>query len=368
MNNFCTPNNINNNFTCFSNNALKNIATAYNNQYKDAIEIPRVIQKKTRKVLWENIQDKMKKFTPCDKDFCLLNTKLVQEIDDDEIHKETFRPEMPETWYGNMTAWLSTVDIKRVMKQYEQKYSDFYFIGPVPIDFNEEIGFGVCISNELCKIDLNKLFKKGIRRLGMVFNLDPHYKGGSHWVSMFVNLNTAGIYFFDSYGIAPRTEINELMEKLKEQGNKLLQSKKLDINKLENLHTEDYMFTKIDDHTLQLDDTKNFYVGSIVYFTGSTEHSNHSINTVSNVTNTTIELKNKIKCSKCNKLVLKSFRTFFNNVKFQFKGSECGVYSMHFIEEFLNGKNFNEIITNVFHDDEINKKRYFYYRPNITAE
>ena len=39
----------------------------------------------------------------------------------------------------------------------------------------------------------------------------------------------------------------------------------------------------------------------------------------------------------------------------------------HFIEEFLNGKNFSEIITNVYHDDEINKKRYFYYRPNIDA-
>ena len=367
MNNFCTPNNKNNDFTCFSNNSLKKIANAYNNQHNDKIDIPNTLNNNSRGELWDKIKDKMKKYTPCDKDFCMLNTNLVKQIDDDEINKETFRPEMPKNWYGNMNTWLSTLDIKAVMKQYEKKYNDFHFIGPVPIDFDQEIGFGMCISDELCKIDLQRLIKKGTKRLGIVFNLDPHYKGGSHWVSMFVNLNTAGIYFFDSYGLKPRKEINDLMERLKEQGNKLLLNNKININKLENLHTEEYSFKKINSNKIKLENTDNFYVGSIVYFTGSSSHRNHSINIVTNVNQKTIELKNKIKCNNCNKLVLKSFRTFFNNVKFQYKGSECGVYSMHFIEEFLNGKNFNEIITNVFRDDEINKKRYFYYRPNIDA-
>jgi hypothetical protein len=322
MNNFCTPNNKNNEFTCFSNSSLKKIANAYNNQHSDKIKIPNSLNKNERGKLWDKIQDKMKKYTPCDKDFCLLKTNLVKNIDDSEIHKETFRPEMPENWYGDMNTWLSTLDIKAVMKQYENKYSDFYFIGPVPIDFDDEIAFGMCISDELCKIDLQKLYRKGTKRLGIVFNLDPHHKGGSHWVSMFVDLNTAGIYFFDSYGLKPHKEINELMERLKKQGNKLLLNKKLDINNLDNLHTEEYNFQKINSNKIKLDNTTNFYVGSIVYFTGSNEHENHSINIVTNVTDKILELKNKINCDKCNKLVLKSFRTFFNNVKFQFKGSE----------------------------------------------
>ena len=37
---------------------------------------------------------------------------------------------------------------------------------------------------------------------------------------------------------------------------------------------------------------------------------------------------------------------------------------MHFIEEFLNGKDFNQIISNIINDDEINKKRKIYYRPS----
>ena len=33
---------------------------------------------------------------------------------------------------------------------------------------------------------------------------------------------------------------------------------------------------------------------------------------------------------------------------------------MHFIEEFLNGKSFTQIISNIINDNEINKKRQFY--------
>ena len=196
------------------------------------------------------------------------------------------------------------------MKQYEKKYNDFHFIGPVPADFDEEIGFGMCISDELCKIDLKNLNSKGIKRLGIVFNLDPHYRGGSHWVSMFFDLDTAGIYFFDSYGIKPKKEINELMEKLKMQGNKLLYLNKLDINSINNLHKEEYKFKKINSKKVKISDSTNFYVGSIVYFTGDHIHSNNSINVVTNVDNNVLTLKRDIECENCNKIVLKSFRTF----------------------------------------------------------
>ena len=39
----------------------------------------------------------------------------------------------------------------------------------------------------------------GLRKLGIVINFDPHYKGGSHWVGMYMDINKGGIYFFDSY-------------------------------------------------------------------------------------------------------------------------------------------------------------------------
>ena len=36
----------------------------------------------------------------------------------------------------NKNTWLNSLDISRVMKQYEDNYKNFRFLGPSPIDFN----------------------------------------------------------------------------------------------------------------------------------------------------------------------------------------------------------------------------------------
>lgn len=41
--------------------------------------------------------------------------------------------------------------------------------------------------------------RNGINKLGIVFNLDPHWKGGSHWVCMYCEFPNS-IEYFDSYG------------------------------------------------------------------------------------------------------------------------------------------------------------------------
>lgn len=60
-----------------------------------------------------------------------------------------------------------------------------------------------------------------------------------------------------------------------------------------------------------------------------------------------------------------SFKMFKNYVQHQFKNTECGMYTIHFIDSFLtNNKTFHEIIQDAIHDDEMNKLRYSkYYRP-----
>jgi hypothetical protein len=67
------------------------------------------------------------------------------------------------------TEWLNTIDIRDVMNQYEIRYKDFEFIGPVPIDFDTVLGFGQCVINELCKINIEKLrkfaYKNGTARI-----------------------------------------------------------------------------------------------------------------------------------------------------------------------------------------------------------
>ena len=54
----------------------------------------------------------------------------------------------------------------------------------------------------------------------------------------------------------------------------------------------------------------------------------------------------------------------WNKVKHQFKGSECGVYSVNFIIRMLKGDSFMKISKNPVFDDDINKHREEYFRFN----
>lgn len=131
-------------------------------------------------------------------------TKYMEEDDKENLIYNTFRPEGPQGKF----EWLSTFDINYTLAQYEKKYEDFIFLGAVPIDFAEldELPFK--------KLDFDDLYKNGKKRIGVVFNLDEHDKGGSHWVSLFADLEKGQIYFSDSYGTKPYKQIVDFMGKI----------------------------------------------------------------------------------------------------------------------------------------------------------
>lgn len=57
----------------------------------------------------------------------------------------------------------------------------------------------------------------------------------------------------------------------------------------------------------------------------------------------------------------------YNNVRHQYKNSECGVYCIHFIENMIeHPDSFEEYISNKNYDDEMHKNRQNYFRPIIS--
>ena len=46
-----------------------------------------------------------------------------------------------------------------------------------------------------------------------------------------------------------------------------------------------------------------------------------------------------------------------NNVRHQFKNSECGIYSINFILRLLEGNTFEDLKTNIVKDDEMEENR-----------
>ena len=220
--------------TCFSIESLRKITDKWN-ESNPAMRIE-YTDKTPGRTLWNAIHNAMN--AECNNEVCWLNqpflknTPLVKEL------KTHFKPIMPEKWDVNPREWLNTLNIRDVMVQYEIKHPDFEFIGPVPIDFDTKLGFGQCVVDELCKIDLNKLLKLGKTKLGIVFNLDKHTQSGSHWVAMYGQLptgnedNKGALYYWDSYGVKPKTEIINLMKKLQKQASNMNKHLEIHINRI----------------------------------------------------------------------------------------------------------------------------------------
>jgi hypothetical protein len=133
----------------------------------------------------------------------------------DTLQRTYLRPKQPDEWKEDPDAWLDSNNIRDVMKQYETKYKDFLFLGPYPIDFASPDKYSdtsKCLIDEMCTLDLDKKELEGKRYIGIVFNLDRHDQGGSHWVAAFINIPKHFCYYFDSYGMEPPPPIHKFMQ------------------------------------------------------------------------------------------------------------------------------------------------------------
>ena len=137
--------------------------------------------------------------------------------------QDAFRPKWPAEWKGDRYTWLSNEEIDAVMRQYQQKYTDFDFMGVFAMNFDEKINpfFGTCVANEMCRFKVDR--HPRARQFGVVLNLDRHDEDGSHWVAMYWNVDPAspmyGCYYFNSTGRPPTVEATAVMERVAAQVN-----------------------------------------------------------------------------------------------------------------------------------------------------
>lgn len=202
----CTPGN-NNGFTCYDNKSLNIIKTLWNLKHPDD-----KIYSKNPKQLWYTLKEKFSNV--CDNEYCWLNENFKKNKINKSILKSRFAPFHPKLWNIDKNAWLSSTDIIKVMKGYENKYKNFNFIGPSPIDFDEKLDNKMCVYNDLCNFNIKKFIKKNINKIAFIFNTDPHYKSGSHWIALYIDSEKKIIFFFDSNGDIIPNEIKKLVNKI----------------------------------------------------------------------------------------------------------------------------------------------------------
>ena len=168
-----------------------------------------------------HLQDEIAKELGCKRndERCIIEQSALGVKEKKTLLNTYFRPGMPEEWKTDPDAWLSSDDIIHVMNQYEKAYPDFKFLGVVPIDFSAPNPYTTgsvkkCMNDQFCHVDLNTERQKGIRMIAAIFNLDPHYKDGSHWVALTIDLKRNCVCYFDSYGIEPPKQVARFMRYL----------------------------------------------------------------------------------------------------------------------------------------------------------
>jgi hypothetical protein len=217
--------------TCYSKDVLFQIKKAYNDSHPSE-----KIKSNNPSVIWTELKDRM---SNCPTEDCWLK-EIQDPVLKKQIDKFTFAPDKPPDWKKDPNAWLSNYDIENVLKQYEITHKEFKLLGPSSIDYDTKLPEegGKCVWEDLCKLSISDLKQKGKVKLGIVFNLDKHDEPGSHWVSMFVDINEAVIFYYDSALNDVPPEITRLKNEIIRQGKEIGIRFKYHQNKHEHQRTD----------------------------------------------------------------------------------------------------------------------------------
>lgn len=193
--------------SCLPINVLNLLKKSYNDTNPD-----NEILSETPRNIWKELK---KRLRTCVKEDCWLDV-ISDEIYREKIEKYLFvpRPLLPVEWKSNPNAWLSNLDIDDVLSEYEKSYPYFKAIKTATIDFDE-----ICYVDDLCKLKNKKqlinLINSGKKKIGVVFNLDKMSEDGSHWVSLFIDLQDNFLFYFDSNGDKIPKEIKSFIDRIK---------------------------------------------------------------------------------------------------------------------------------------------------------
>lgn len=155
-----------------------------------------------------------------------------------KIPEKYSKPAKPVEWCSDPDKWLDNTNIEAVLRQYEAAYPWFRLLGVYPIDFaapspydrGDSAGGAKCLEPIMCSVTIPELRRDGIRYAAAVFNLDNHLESGSHWVACVINVTKPAVYYFDSYGLEPPSQISTFMKSLANDEPRLLKGNRIGFN------------------------------------------------------------------------------------------------------------------------------------------
>lgn len=134
-------------------------------------------------------------------------------------------------------CWLSNWDIAAVLKQYESAYPEFKLFGPTVLDYDAHLDDGKCVDEDVCHFNLKKEIQNHKTKLAFSFNLSKHDEPGTHWTTLFVNVDDALLYYYDSALNPVPKEIQKLVAEITRQGQESKVAFTFQKNKHQHQHT-----------------------------------------------------------------------------------------------------------------------------------
>ena len=203
----CHPKKTRKNNSCYDDKTLLLLKNLWNAKQTDKITAT------SPSSIWVELKKKIKE---CNHEICWLDKTMTGKDDIKKLKRENFVPTAPVDEWKKYNNWLSSTEFNNVMKQYMEKYPNFLYLGPSPIDF-DTVENGKCIWPSLCNLSIEKEMKRGIDKIGIVLNLDKHDGSGSHWVAIFIDLKNKFIFYFESTGSTEPKEIKTFVERINNQ-------------------------------------------------------------------------------------------------------------------------------------------------------
>lgn len=180
--------------TCMPLSLLHRIRDDYNRKHRG--NSPPIHETKANE-LFAALQTR---FMTCPDERCWIDRIFTDDNVRGKIKNTLFAPLQPLTWQKNQVEWLSNEELRLVLNQYEKRYPNFSLLGSTYMNFTKVIN-NQCLGDELCNFSLEKqVVNRGKTKLAMIINLAYYPNKGTHWVSMFIDVDEKFIFFFDSNG------------------------------------------------------------------------------------------------------------------------------------------------------------------------
>lgn len=345
--------------SCLTKKALLQIVASWNEEkgtkkIKDA-------ESMNANDLYRLVESHMRETFGCKTEDCWVES-LTHPYGARESLLSLFQPRYPDSFKEKSNSWWSSSQIDSVVRPYTYSHP-FYWCGVVPLDFKEQRRLQVCLSREICAVNLKELVERGCCLVAGIFNLDYSWQNGSHWVAAGVDLRRGDVWFFDSFGYPPLALIKEWMETCSFTLNQMVKNKSWTPCEAKCLHlkSSNIHWSSGKEIEIKCVISNRLKIDEGMYMISKQSGRCFLIETKEGRRKYTLQMSTR-KEERAGDWTIMGARSYYLSRRAQKSTTECGSFSIHVVLEAVKGRDWYDIVRNLPSDKEMKELRKSVHR------